>query len=197
VQIKLLRVLQERTFSAVGGHDLVRFHGRVIAATNRPVDELRANGRFRDDFYYRLCSDVIELPSLKQRVEEDPAELALLVAFIVRRILGEDSVEICELVTTAIAKDVGAGYAWPGNVRELEQCVRRVILTQRYAGDRVVRGGAEGARVGAVGKTDESVRGVVSRHCRALHARYGTYEEVARRAGIDRRTVKRYVEGEE
>ncbi len=68
VQIKLLQVLQERTFTPLGGHDKKRFSGRVIAATNRPLGELCREGRFRNDFYYRLCSDVIEVLTLRQRL---------------------------------------------------------------------------------------------------------------------------------
>jgi hypothetical protein len=70
-QIKLLNVLEERTFRPVGSHRTLRFEGRVIAATNGDVAELRSSGAFRDDFFYRLCSDVIELPTLRQRVAED------------------------------------------------------------------------------------------------------------------------------
>ena len=73
VQIKLLRVLQDRVFSPVGSHEQVRFRGRVIAATNKPLDALRGPGGFRDDFYYRLCSDTITVPPLRQRLREDAA----------------------------------------------------------------------------------------------------------------------------
>jgi transcriptional regulator with PAS, ATPase and Fis domain len=59
VQIKLLQVLQERTFSPVGSREKLRFRGRVIAATHQPLDDLRDRKIFRDDFFYRLCSDVI------------------------------------------------------------------------------------------------------------------------------------------
>jgi transcriptional regulator with PAS, ATPase and Fis domain len=62
VQIKLLQVLQERQFCPVGSHEPARFRGRVIAATNRPLDKLREQGLFRDDFFYRLCSDIIHVP---------------------------------------------------------------------------------------------------------------------------------------
>jgi len=72
VQIKLLQVLQERTFTPVGGRDKKRFSGRVIAATNQRLDALRREGRFRDDFFYRLCSDIIEVPTLRQRIAESP-----------------------------------------------------------------------------------------------------------------------------
>jgi DNA-binding NtrC family response regulator len=204
-QIKLLRVLQERAFSPVGGHETMRFAGRVIAATNRSLDDLRARGAFRDDFYYRLCSDVIEVPSLAVRLREDPRELDVLLASIVRRMLGEDSPETCALAQGAIERDLGASYEWPGNVRELEQCVRRVILTKGYRGDRVGKRQTRGdAGVGAVaGGGDRllevaggaSAKALVAMYCKALYARYGTYEEVARRTGLDRRTAKGYVAG--
>jgi DNA-binding NtrC family response regulator len=201
VQIKLLRVLQERTFSPVGGHETARFSGRVIAATNRPLDDMRARGAFRDDFYYRLCSDVIEVPSLRRRLREDRRELDLLLGFILRRILGEDLAEIREMVRAAIATGLGHDYPWPGNVRELEQCVRRVLLTQRYSGDLLLQGkdglgkrapaGGDDPLLEAAGEA--TARVLVVRYCKALYARHGTYEEVARRTGLDRRTVKAYV----
>ncbi|HEX4445497.1 MAG TPA: sigma 54-interacting transcriptional regulator [Polyangiaceae bacterium] len=200
VQIKLLRVLQERAFSPVGGHETARFSGRVIAATNRPLDELRARGVFRDDFYYRLCSDVIEVPSLRQRLREDAGELELLLGFILRRILGEDAADIRAMVSGAIAAGLSTDYPWPGNVRELEQCVRRVLLTREYTGDRFAprlpprtRTTGDDALIDAAG--DESAKGLVVRYCKALYARHGTYEEVARRTGLDRRTVKAHVTG--
>ena len=68
-QLKLLNVLQERHFTPVGSHKTVRFEGRVVAATNCPLNELRRQGRFREDFYYRLCSDVIEVPPLRERID--------------------------------------------------------------------------------------------------------------------------------
>ncbi len=193
VQIKLLRVLQERTFSPVGGHDLLRFSGRVVAATNRTLGELRA-GSLRDDFYYRLCSDVIVVPPLRQRVAEEPGELAELCRVILERILGEGSEELSPLVLGVIDRELGADYTWPGNVRELEQCVRRVILTGHYEGDRTREppsGDADGELLELVG--DETAQGLTARYCAALHARHGSYEEVARRTGLDRRTVKAHV----
>jgi two-component system, NtrC family, response regulator HydG len=198
VQIKLLKVLEERAFSPVGGHETARFSGRVIAATNRPLDELRARGAFRDDFYYRLCSDLIEVPNLRDRLREDPGELDVLLAFILRRIAGDDSGELRAGVREAVDRGLGRAYPWPGNVRELEQCVRRVILTRRYDGDRAALGPAgagERSRdqrlLDAAG--EETAKGLVSRYCKALYARHGTYEEVARRTGLDRRTVKAHV----
>jgi DNA-binding NtrC family response regulator len=187
VQIKLLQVLQERTFSPVGGHEKLRFRGRVIAATNKPLEQLRAAGQFRDDFFYRLCSDVIVVPPLRQRIKEEPAELDDLIALIVTRLTGRSSPE----VVSKAHKNLDAAYSWPGNVRELEQAVRRVLLTQEYAGDRRP---AEPDWVGKLqaGKLDADA--VLAGYCHMLYDRHGTIEEVARRTNLDRRTVKAYLQ---
>lgn len=195
VQIKLLRVLQEREYSPVGSHEARRFSGRVVAATNRDLDALRRSGRFRDDFYYRLCSDVILVPSLRQRLAEDPDELPRLVAEVLARTLGEPVPRLVEEIVAAIGRGLPEGYAWPGNVRELEQCVRRVLMTRRYAGDRAAGGGDTRERLWrALEVGDVDARTLVRDYCRLLHQRHGTYEEVARRTGLDRRTVKRHVD---
>ena len=135
VQIKLLQVLQERTFTPVGGRDKKRFSGRVIAATNQPLGALRREGRFRNDFFYRLCSDVIEVPTLRQRIAESPAELEQMVRLLVARIAGAEVPGLVAAVLKALDTGLPPGYPWPGNVRELEQAVRRILLTGRYAGE--------------------------------------------------------------
>lgn len=190
VQIKLLQVLQERTFSPVGGHEKLRFRGRVIAATNKPLEDLRASGQFRDDFFYRLCSDVIVVPPLRQRIREDRAELDDLVALIVGRLTGKESPEI----VAQVREKLDPAYAWPGNVRELEQAVRRIVLTREYAGEqRAVAPDLAGQlQAGiAAGKLDADE--LLAGYCKLLHERYGSYEEVARRTNLDRRTAKAYV----
>jgi hypothetical protein len=134
VQIKLLKVLEERIFSPVGSHEQLKFHGRVIAATNKSIDKLRQAGKFRDDFYYRLCSDCITVPSLKERIRENPNELGELAAHSVKLITGEDSEELVKMVIEIIDGKLGMDYHWPGNVRELAQCVRSVIIKRDYEG---------------------------------------------------------------
>ncbi len=193
VQIKLLQVLQERTFSPVGSHDRLRFHGRVIAATNRPLDEMRRRGQFRDDFYYRLCSDTIMVPSLRQRIEEEPRELEVMVSHLLARMLSESRRELVDMVLTALRRDLPPDYSWPGNVRELEQAVRRILLTGSYRGDTAVTGeGGELVAEASDGEIDAQT--LLATYCRRLYARYGTYEEVARRLRLDRRTVKKYLQ---
>lgn len=198
IQIKLLQVIQERRFAPVGSHKTCRFSGRVIAATNRPLEQLRGEGRLRDDFYYRLCSDVIILPSLSKRIREDPRELDDLLAHTVTRILGKASPELTGMLRAVIARQPGNTYHWPGNVRELEQCVRRIMLNHTYAPEPasgvpdLAEALTRGLRSGSLGGQE-----LLCGYCCHLFRQLGTYEAVARRTGLDRRTVKKYVgEGE-
>jgi hypothetical protein len=197
VQIKLLRVLQERNFTPVGSHTAMPFRGRVIAATHQDLDAMRREGTFRDDFYYRLCSDVIEVPPLRLRISEDPGELELLLESVLTRILGQEDSGLVDEVATKLRRDVPEDYAWPGNVRELEQATRRILMGHAFRPD---LGAAttddRGALVEGVDAGALTAKGLVSLYCRVLHARHGTYEEVARRVELDRRTVKKHIVGE-
>lgn len=193
VQIKLLQVLQERTFSAVGSHDKLRFHGRVIAATNRGLEGLREQKLFRDDFFYRLSSDVIALPPLRQRLRECPEELEALLENMIQRMTGEAARELVELARDVLVTSVGQRYEWPGNVRELEQAVRRILITRVYEPQRsrerdAVAGLCQRVREGTI-----DAEQLLSKFCGLLYERFGTFEEVARRANLDARTVKRYL----
>jgi transcriptional regulator with AAA-type ATPase domain len=196
VQIKLLQVLQERTFTPLGGHEKKRFSGRVIAATNRPLGQLRRDGRFRDDFFYRLCSDVIEVPPLRQRISESTGELELLVRLLVGRIAGAQDPELVAEVLEALESGLPRGYTWPGNVRELEQAVRRILITGRYAADLAPAGpDEETALVAKLRSGELTAAELLARYCAMLYRRLGTYAEVAKRTGLDPRTSRKYVEG--
>jgi Sigma-54 interaction domain len=195
VQIKLLQVLQERTFTPLGGHEKRRFSGRVIAATNRPLGHLRRDGRFRDDFFYRLCSDVIEVPTLRQRLAESAGELERLVRRLVERIAGtRDSALVAEVLET-LDGGLPRGYPWPGNVRELEQAVRRILLTGRYAADLAPAAPDEEIELLDQLHSGKLTAGeILARYCSMLYRRLGTYAEVAKRTGLDPRTARKYVE---
>ncbi|MGA1791251.1 MAG: sigma-54-dependent transcriptional regulator [bacterium] len=194
VQIKLLQVLQERTFSPVGSHKRHRFQGRVIAATNRSIHEIRNNGVFRDDFYYRLCSDIITVPPLRQRIQEDPGELDELLAHTLERMVGQSSAELKKLVRKVIDTKLGSTYPWPGNVRELEQCVRRILLKCDYEGDyKTLTPDLRSRLMKGIDQGDVDAQGLLAGYCLLLYHRHGTYGEVARRAKLDRRTVKKYI----
>lgn len=191
VQIKLLQVLQERTFSPVGSHEKLRFKGRVIAATNKSIDALRRDGSFRDDFYYRLCSDLITVPPLRQRIRETPRELEMLATHLMQRICGSD---LQLPVVGKLKAVVDKTYAWPGNVRELEQAIRRIMLTGTYEGS--TPGPTDEIALGqAVEAGNLTAKELVGKYCRDLYDTYGNYGEVARRTGLDWRTVKKNVVG--
>ncbi len=191
VQTKLLKVLQERLFTPVGSHEEKRFSGRVIAATNRTLAELRGDG-FRDDLFYRLSSQVVTVPPLRQRLAESAEELPQLVALLIERTVGAPQPELASQTLGIIERDVPAGYPWPGNVRELEQVVRRVLLEQRCPPDYqpVADTLAAELEVGSV-----TAQELLHRYCQMLYQRFGTYEAVAKHTGLDRRTAKKYVEG--
>ena len=91
IQVKLLRVLENRTFNRLGETGVRHFPGKIIAAMNRdPSDRIR-DGTFRQDFYYRLCADVVTVPSLRERLADDPGEIRQLIQSLVRRATGEDA----------------------------------------------------------------------------------------------------------
>lgn len=196
VQIKLLRVLQERSFSPVGTHATSRFNGRVIAATNRPKKDIIDGKIFRDDFYYRLCSDIIEVPPLCVRIKENPSELDDLLDFTIQRMTGTRSEKLIMKVKRIIDRRLGKHYQWPGNVRELEQCVRSVLLRRDYRGkqkieDKTVSLAQELAN--GILNRDIMVSSLVSGYCRLLYEKTGTYEKVAKLTGLDRRTIKKHI----
>jgi len=120
LQPKLLRVLQEREFERVGGGDPLRVDVRVVAATNRDLDALIREGRFREDLYYRLHVVTLTLPPLRERPEDIP--------FLVDHFLAKYAAELGERAVAAEALDRLLGYAWPGNVRELENVIQHAMV---------------------------------------------------------------------
>jgi Nif-specific regulatory protein len=123
-QVKLLRVLQERTFERVGGNRPITVDVRIIAATNADLEEAVRAGSFREDLYYRLNVVPIVLPPLRQRREDIP----LLVGHFLQRFNTENRKN---LKISSAAMDLIVGYDWPGNVRELENCIERMIVMTR------------------------------------------------------------------
>ncbi|UCF67142.1 MAG: sigma-54-dependent Fis family transcriptional regulator [Acidobacteriota bacterium] len=195
IQIKLLNVIQDRQFSPVGSRRRLRFEGRVIAATNRSRVQLKREGKLRDDFFYRLSSDVIEVPPLRVRLEEYPRELDQLVQLLLARMTGRSSEELTARVLERLRQSLPADYPWPGNVRELEQALRRILLRGVYRveaaqDDRSDRNESWLKRLSAGELTASEL---LERYCWMLHARHGSYEAVARLTALDRRTVKKYV----
>ncbi len=191
IQVKLLRVLQDRTFQRMGETDAHRFSGKLIAATNRDLAAEMNAGRFREDFYYRLCSDLVRTPSLHEQLADSPEELSTLTRFVARRLIGEraDAVTFADEARQWIEKNLGPGYPWPGNFRELEQCLRNLLIRKEYSPPNREPNQSsdwiEQARRHAL-TADQLLHG----YCTDVYAASGTLEETARRLGLDRRTVK-------
>ncbi|HEY7158764.1 MAG TPA: sigma-54 dependent transcriptional regulator [Gemmataceae bacterium] len=122
LQVKLLRVLQEKELERVGESRTIRVDTRVIAATNQFLEDEIAAGRFRDDLYYRLNVVAIELPPLRERREDIPA----LARFFLERHSEEHRRDPPELTPAVI--DILLDHDWPGNVRELENYMERAIV---------------------------------------------------------------------
>jgi DNA-binding NtrC family response regulator len=194
VQIKLLQVLQERTFCSVGSHTKGRFQGRVIAATNRPIEDILDKGIFRSDFFYRLCTDIITVPPLRLRIKDDPSELTDLLNHTVEQMVGTPSLELSEIVLENIKINLGDDYPWPGNVRELEQCVRRVALKGSYKGNITPSKDKEFTALANEFQTGKlTASHLLSKYCQLHYNKTGTYEDVSKITGLDRRTVKKHI----
>jgi DNA-binding NtrC family response regulator len=198
IQVKLLRVLETRSFQRLGDTQERRFRGKVVAATNRDLAREMAAGRFREDLYYRLCADRIETPSLAERLRDSPRELSDLVLFLAERQAGEElASELATEVVAWIDRRLGRDYPWPGNVRELAQCVSNILIRREYLP--AVRAAAEDPRRAVA---DEIVSAhlpaeeVLGRYCTLVYAETGSYQEAARRLGLDRRTVKARVDSD-
>jgi transcriptional regulator with GAF, ATPase, and Fis domain len=125
VQAKLLRVLQDGTFERVGSVRTLHSDVRVIAATNRNLERAMAEGRFREDLYYRLSVFPINLPTLRARRDDIP----LLVWSVInrrQRVLGRQITDVPKRVMQSLA-----AYDWPGNVRELENVIERALILSK------------------------------------------------------------------
>ena len=124
VQVKLLRVLESRTYERVGGTELLKTDARVVAATNRDLKKMVEEGSFREDLYYRLNVVSLELPPLRARKDDIP----LLVAHYLEQFSKENG---REMGISPEAMEALTAYRWPGNIRELRNCVERMVVLNR------------------------------------------------------------------
>jgi DNA-binding NtrC family response regulator len=125
IQVKLLRVLQERTFERVGGNETIRADVRIIAATNRSLEEAVVEGTFRQDLYYRLNVVSIEIPALRKRKSDIP----VLVDAFIKDYSEEHNKPIRSITPEAL--DILVKYSFPGNVRELGNIIEQAVVLSR------------------------------------------------------------------
>ena len=193
-QAKLLRVLQEQEFERVGGSQTVRIDVRLIAATNRDLEDLVAEGTFREDLYYRLNVVSIHVPSLRERAEDIPA----LTAHFLRMSADRWGKPVPEVTVDALA--LLCRYSWPGNVRELQHVAESMLVFSKggpiTAADLppAVRGGERSVEPGARGSS-ASLRELERQAiARTLVATGGNKRKASEILGIGLKTLYRKIQ---
>ncbi len=202
MQVKLLRVLQERELTRVGGHDVVKIDVRVIAASNKDLKMEIREGRFREDLFYRLNVVTLAVPPLRERSEDIP----LMAQIFLKTFAEKNSKTIKGFTPQAMLKLVR--YAWPGNVRELMNAVERAVVLSRteMVGedeliftmvDQVV---SYNEPAGALTRSSEDTENLSleemekRRILKVLKTCGGNKSEAARRLGITRKTLRKKLE---
>jgi two-component system response regulator HydG len=196
MQAKLLRVLQEHELQRVGGQDTIRVDVRIIAATNRDLEEEVAAGNFREDLYYRLNVVALDMPPLRERQGDIP----LLADFFLQRFAARNKKEVTAI--TPECMDLLIRYPWPGNVRELENSIERGVIlmrgeyldvgvlplaVQRWGDDNVAAAGVERPST-----LKEAERALI---VKTLEETGGNRSEAARRLQITRKTLLNKIKG--
>jgi len=201
IQAKLLRVLQEKTFERVGGNTPLRADVRVVAATNRDLERMIADGVFREDLYYRLNVFPLVLPPLRERLEDIP----LLAEHFLERHAALAGGVPKRLSPSAVADMMN--YPWRGNVRELENLIKRAIL--KTPGDTITAVELSGTEAAGAARAadplpapdhhtpfreylDAILRDAEQKYLlRMLRAHRGNINQIARLMEVDRKTVYR------
>ncbi len=200
IQVKLLRVLQDREFRRVGDREVRRFSGKIVAATNLDLAVEMDAGGFREDFYYRLCADRITTPSLHEQLQEAPDDLANFVRFIASQLLPHLEEEVEKLSMEAVSwinRELGADYSWPGNIRELEQCVRSIMIRGSYSP--AIRPESNRRRSFLQRFLADVEQGRLTRnelletYTSLVYTKCGSYRSAAKRLDTDWRTVQKLV----
>lgn len=197
MQVKLLRVLQERELTRVGGQDVIKVDVRLITATNKDLIREIREGRFRDDLFYRLNVVALTLPPLRERAEDIP----LLAQHFLRLFAEKNSKSISGFTPRAMQKLTA--YAWPGNVRELMNAVERAVVLSRSdevdedelvfpMADQCLAPDAPRMAATTAGLPLEAVE--KQSILEAMKAAGGNKSEAARRLGITRKTLRKKLE---
>ena len=191
MQVKLLRVLEERAFERVGGAKTLNVDVRLVAATNKDLKKLVSEGKFRDDLFYRLSVVTVDLPPLRERREDIP----LLVKAFLDEFSRENGKKVRELTPEAL--NMLLAYDWPGNVRELRNAIEQMVVLARNERLTVrdvplaIRGGADLTKINVVrtGMTVEDAERQLI--IQALKETNGNRTKAAQQIGISRRTLHR------
>jgi len=184
IQVHLLRILEEKEFTRVGGNELTKVDVRFISATNRDMKTAIASGQFREDLYYRLNVVTIELPPLRERKED----ILLLAQHFLKKFTAENQKEIIGFspkVTNFLLK-----YEWPGNVRELENAIERSVILAKNSYIEVADLPQENLiKAGSLPRGQTLKEFEKSHILDVLNQTRGNYSQAARILGISRMTL--------
>ena len=184
IQVHLLRVLEEREFTRVGGNELIKVDVRVVSATNRDMNEAVASGQFREDLYYRLNVVTIDLPPLRERKEDIP----LLANHFLKKFTAENQKEVSGFspeVTDFLLK-----YQWPGNVRELENTIERAVILTKNSEIQLDDLLQKNSPLVGPASSGRTLKEVERNHIiNILNETGGNYGKAARILGISRATI--------
>lgn len=188
VQAKLLKAVDDREISKVGSHKTITMDVRIIAATNQDLQEAIANGRFREDLYYRLNVVSVQVPPLRDRPEDVPA----MIDFFLNMYNQRRNMKVEGLSPRAM--DLLLNYDWPGNVRELANVVERLVVLGREGivkHDDLAFFGWKSAERQVNGEAGVTLQDIERDHIRKILAQFGGRKaETAQALGIDRKTLR-------
>ncbi|MEK5038099.1 sigma-54 interaction domain-containing protein [Sporosarcina sp. FSL K6-3457] len=185
MQVKLLRVLQEKEVSRIGGHASIKVNSRIVAATNSNLEDMIKQGLFREDLYYRLNVVTLKIPSLRERIEDIP----ILVNNFVQQYCAKYQKEIPTLLASAM--EMFTNYQWPGNIRELRNVVERMIIiidnSTIHAEDIMnIFPATNNNHIGKEGLAQEKAQLESARIKEILIETYGNKSAAAKKLGISR-----------
>ena len=181
IQVHLLRVLEEKELTRVGGNELIKVDVRVISATNKDIKKAVADGQFREDLYYRLNVVTVELPPLRERKEDIP----LLAQHFLKKFAVENKKEVVAFSPEAV--DLLMKYEWPGNVRELENAIERAVILSKDSYIKAVDLPQQEGLVARSTQLGKSITEVEKNHIlNILNETNGNYSQAARILGISR-----------
>ena len=184
IQVHLLRVLEEKEFTRVGGNEPIRVDLRVISATNKDLRKAIEKQEFREDLYYRLNVVNIELPPLRERKEDIP----LLAEHFLNKFAADNRKEVTGFSPDAM--EFLLGYDWPGNVRELENAIERAVILAKDSLITVADLPQENLSLVRLASTGKNLKEVEKNHVlNVLRKTGGNYSEAARILGISRMTL--------
>jgi len=184
IQVHLLRVLEEKEFTRVGGNEPIKVDVRVISATNKDLRRAIANGQFREDLYYRLNVVAIELPPLRERKEDIP----LLAQHFLRKFALDNQKNIIDFSPEAIKFLLD--YDWPGNIRELENAIERAVVLSKANSITIADLPHENLSLTGSASIGKNIKEVEKNHIiNVLCETSGNYSEAARILGISRMTL--------